>query len=717
MDSSIILKASFTTSTALQLTQAKHGTNSLGTCTRRIEFHLFDKSTPYSPGKIALLAIRELSKSDTALLPSQIKLGLIERFFWKPISIQTSTGTRQTILVNINSAIKRLGALGFTTHDVHQALNSNSLGDLLVSSKLNTIKQSTIPHGFFINPEYLENNIKKALIYIQDNKLNWETNPINQPELVYDTEISYQNGKIEITIGKKYIFDFDSGQCIAHMPTTDLAALQKAVSPLKHSNQAIHQKLTNITNKLLFVTDDLTNTLKTVIQDISDNRHLWNKNLFHPYSSSVFLSFNHEDDTIQLNIVGQLIDYDKECITSYVLSNRSNLSHNDIEDIYKFLSKSKEIFLKKQFQFIKQTELIPRPLCITNTNDVFVLLDRKIASTSFCTTKFALNLTTGEFIAASTGAANQMSTQDAANISQTIGSIAYKSKFGVNKCLILSTFCYRGNLDIFYANVTPLKTDLLYQKLTYNILTNLAISIKGMHARGLVYNGITPTNILLQSFSVGKQHLDAVPFIRRVEFNPPLNPSDTDLFPFRYLAPEQLETSQFNQASDIWSLGCIFYEVLMGQRLPWTNVDFSSIFNKAQRLVDAIQIFTTAPSSSVPNENNYLRTLLQQKPASALPAFVNNTATSQHNIINVYTKTRNENPYLSHDEICRLSLAKIIQSSIKEIDIFIDCFINTMGDPWKVVKEMLSLDPTRRPNINNIVARLTAAEWPSQLKG
>lgn len=75
------------------------------------------------------LAIQTLSATEQAQVRKQGHAGWWKQFFWKPLTLQTEQG-EVTILVNINSAIKRLKHLGLTEAEIREGLNNGSLIDI-----------------------------------------------------------------------------------------------------------------------------------------------------------------------------------------------------------------------------------------------------------------------------------------------------------------------------------------------------------------------------------------------------------------------------------------------------------------------------------------------------------------------------------------------------------------------------------------------------------
>ncbi|MDR3624621.1 MAG: hypothetical protein P4L16_05730 [Chlamydiales bacterium] len=383
---SINLTAQLFSGHAPQLTLKNHHIKSAGSYTRRIEFCLFNNHPQNSNNphyKIACLAIKELSAKDAALLPSEVTLGFFEKFFWKPISIQTVTGEHKTILVNINSAIKRLGVLGFTSSQVQQALNANSLGDLLISTKAQKIKDSAEQYGCTINSSLMQ-ELKNALIHIQQIKPQLNGDQSFKFSSNIKIEFIASTHKIKLTINDQYNFDFDLGD----MPILD-------------------KKYEEINDALDLLLDE--DSLKELLQKIQEKRDSWKKagvDYTYEHSYGTSLSFNARDDKITLCIEGQYIDYDSGQLISYAASKQFKLTDCNIKAIYDYIDDNVEPL--HLFENTRKFVTMPigdhnseeRFIIISAEGDIFVFLDdtNKGRSVTLNHEKRVINLITGDIL-------------------------------------------------------------------------------------------------------------------------------------------------------------------------------------------------------------------------------------------------------------------------------------------------------------------------------
>ena len=124
---------------------------------------------------------------------------------------------------------------------------------------------------------------------------------------------------------------------------------------------------------------------------------------------------------------------------------------------------------------------------------------------------------------------------------------------------ILMEYCSGENLEIFlgkYKNSNkPLPQDLIY-----DIISQLCLGLKEIHDKNVVHRDIRPSNILINE----DNKIKIADFGLSHQLNPSKNYTLTQnkggaCF---YIAPEIFKDGKYNKKSDIYSLGCIIYELL-----------------------------------------------------------------------------------------------------------------------------------------------------------
>jgi serine/threonine-protein kinase len=104
----------------------------------------------------------------------------------------------------------------------------------------------------------------------------------------------------------------------------------------------------------------------------------------------------------------------------------------------------------------------------------------------------------------------------------------------------------------------------LPEPLTRAILGQLASALKYAHSKGIVHRDIKPANVMvnrdgtvmLMDFGLAKPTREDQPSLMNLIVGTP-----------RYMAPEQMVGGQVGQVSDYFALGCVLYDMLLGEPL------------------------------------------------------------------------------------------------------------------------------------------------------
>ena len=87
-----------------------------------------------------------------------------------------------------------------------------------------------------------------------------------------------------------------------------------------------------------------------------------------------------------------------------------------------------------------------------------------------------------------------------------------------------------------------------------------------MHSRGLLHRDIKPQNILIANCEGNRQLLKIADFGLGRKNSCSLRTSTPDVQTMLYRAPEMFSASTgYNETIDVWSVGCVFAEMLRGE--------------------------------------------------------------------------------------------------------------------------------------------------------
>jgi WD40 repeat protein/tRNA A-37 threonylcarbamoyl transferase component Bud32 len=114
------------------------------------------------------------------------------------------------------------------------------------------------------------------------------------------------------------------------------------------------------------------------------------------------------------------------------------------------------------------------------------------------------------------------------------------------------------------------------------ILAQVASALDAAHARGLVHRDVKPSNVLLDlgARPDGSDHVYLADFgiTRRVSEETGVGDDGHLMGTIDYVAPEQIAGEEFDGRADVYSLGCVLYECLVGQPPFRCDSDLAVVF-------------------------------------------------------------------------------------------------------------------------------------------
>jgi tetratricopeptide (TPR) repeat protein len=149
-----------------------------------------------------------------------------------------------------------------------------------------------------------------------------------------------------------------------------------------------------------------------------------------------------------------------------------------------------------------------------------------------------------------------------------------------------------------------------------HIMTQLTDALALIHSRDIVHRDLKPTNIMLTQKNGDPNFVKLLDFgLSKMKYQTRITESGVFLGTVNYLAPEQIVDFEYSPASDIYSLGIIFYEMLIGH-FAFTGDSLSAIVD---------QVLDTTPPApgkirpGIPGELNRLILEMISKQTSRRP--------------------------------------------------------------------------------------------------
>ena len=144
------------------------------------------------------------------------------------------------------------------------------------------------------------------------------------------------------------------------------------------------------------------------------------------------------------------------------------------------------------------------------------------------------------------------------------------------------------------------------------IVTELGLALYHVHARGWVHRDVKPENVLaapdgqvkLIDLAIAARASGMLGRLLGGKTPPQGSPS--------YMSPEQIRGQALDARSDIYSYGCVIFELLAG-RPPYTSSDTNDLLNK--HVSAAVPAVDTVNRNATADATKLLRQMLAKKPA------------------------------------------------------------------------------------------------------
>jgi NIMA (never in mitosis gene a)-related kinase len=152
--------------------------------------------------------------------------------------------------------------------------------------------------------------------------------------------------------------------------------------------------------------------------------------------------------------------------------------------------------------------------------------------------------------------------------------VKYYDSFIDNQNLnIVMEYCDGGDLSQFIHSYKEKNKSIDNNKI-YDIFLQIAKGLEYLHMQKIIHRDIKPLNIFL--YKDGRVKIGDLGVAKSLLFNSFAN---TFVGTPYYLSPEICEEKPYNEKADIWSLGCILYEMVVLKK-PFEGLNPASVIYK-----------------------------------------------------------------------------------------------------------------------------------------
>nr|WP_221174688.1 protein kinase [Streptomyces sp. ID38640] len=144
----------------------------------------------------------------------------------------------------------------------------------------------------------------------------------------------------------------------------------------------------------------------------------------------------------------------------------------------------------------------------------------------------------------------------------------------------------------------------------------IAAGLAAAHTAGVVHRDLKPANVMLTRGGIVKVLDFGMGRIADDPNEARLTSTGVSVGTARYMAPEQFEARQVTQAADLYALGCVLYEMLVGVP-PFTS---ESAYELGDKHVNSVPTAVRVIRSAIPSELARLLDRLLAKDPAARPA-------------------------------------------------------------------------------------------------
>lgn len=134
-----------------------------------------------------------------------------------------------------------------------------------------------------------------------------------------------------------------------------------------------------------------------------------------------------------------------------------------------------------------------------------------------------------------------------------------------------------GNLENFI-NTYRINNKKIPSEMIWNIFKQISMGIYYLHKNNVIHRDLKPSNILLDNKDDPK-NVVICDFGASICLNENIQNCQTKIGTPYFMSPEQYDSKYYDKKTDIWSLGCILYELITLEK-PFTAANICVLRNK-----------------------------------------------------------------------------------------------------------------------------------------
>ncbi len=200
-----------------------------------------------------------------------------------------------------------------------------------------------------------------------------------------------------------------------------------------------------------------------------------------------------------------------------------------------------------------------------------------------------------------------------------------------------------------------IKTGQLELDEALDLTSQVAEGLRAAHKKGITHRDIKPANIVLTKEGLAK----IMDFgLAKLSWGVDLTKTATIMGTVAYMSPEQATGERVDQRTDIWSLGCILYEMLTGRRPFKSTHDQAAIYSI---LNDEPEPITRVRNDVPVGIEKILQTCLQKDPHNRYPDM--EALISYLKFVDMKDKTRSACPIPTKEEPPSIAVLPFVNMS------------------------------------------------------